>query len=114
MPTDNIPGAAAGARSSPIEIAKGKTDSVQEELAIAGAELELANTALDRNLPPAAKRGDVRKALDQNGIVQQKVDQAADDLAEVTELLEEEIEQRRRLEQELAARAPARGMSENG
>jgi hypothetical protein len=115
MPTDNTPGAASGAGSTPpLEIAKDKTGSVQEELAVAGAELHLANTALDRSLPPAAKDGDVRKALAQNGIVQQKVNQAAEDLAEVTELLEEEIEQRRRLEQELAAREAARGMSENG
>jgi hypothetical protein len=112
---DETHGAAAGADTiTPIEIARDKTDSVQEDLAIAGAELDLTNTALDRSLPPSAKEGDVRKALEQNGVLQQKVTQAAEDLAEVTELLEEEIEQRRRLEQELAARSAARGMSENG
>jgi hypothetical protein len=112
---NDILGAAARADSiAPVEVAKGKTDSVQEELAVASAELDLANTALDHSLPPAAKQGDVRKALDQNGIVQQKVNQAAEDLAEVTELLQEEIEQRRRLEQQLAGRTGPRGMSENG
>lgn len=115
MPTDNTAGAEPGARPSPpIEIARDKTDSVQEELAVAGAELHLTNTALDRSLPSDAKKGDVGKALEQNGKVQQKVNQAAEELAEVTELLEEEIEQRRRLEAELAARTGARGMSENG
>lgn len=94
----------------PIEVAKEKTDAVQEDLAVAGAELHLTNTALDRSLPPGAKHGDVGKALAQNGVVQQKVSQAAEELAEVTELLEEEIAQRQRLEAQLAER----GMSENG
>ena len=103
MPTHINPG-------RPIEVAKDKADAVQEDLAVAGAELHLTNTALDRSLPQSAKQGDVGKALEQNGIVQQKVSQAADELAEVTELLEEEIAERHRLEAQLAQR----GMSENG
>lgn len=115
MPTENIAGAAKGAGAKPpIEIARDKTDTVKEELAVAGAELHLTNTALQRSLPPEAKKGDVGKALEQNGKVQEKVNQAAEELAEVTDLLEEETQQRRRLEAELAARADARGMSENG
>jgi len=104
MPTDNTTGAAAGAESTPIEIAKEKADSVQEDLALAGAELHLTNTALDRGLPQSAKQGDVRKALEQNGAVQQRVSQAAEELAEVTDLLEEEIAERHRLEAQLAQR----------
>ena len=96
--------------SRPIEVAKDKTDAVQEDLAVAGAELHLTNTALDRSLPQSSKQGDVGKALEQNGIVQQKVTQAAEELTEVTELLEEEIAERHRLEAQLAHR----GMSENG
>lgn len=94
----------------PIEVARDKTDAVQEDLAVAGAELHLTNTALDRSLPPSAKHGDVGKALEQNSIVQRKVSQAAEELAEVTELLEEEIAERHRLEAQLAQK----GMSENG
>jgi len=94
----------------PIEVARDKTDAVQDDLAVAGAELHLTNTALDRSLPESARQGDVGKALEQNGVVQQKVTQAAEELAEVTELLEEEIAERHRLEAELAQR----GMSENG
>jgi phosphoglycerate-specific signal transduction histidine kinase len=115
MPTDKTPGAGTGARSTPpIVVAKDKTGTVKDELAVAGAELHLTNTALNRSLPTEAKNGDVGKALEQNGKVQEKVNQAAEDLAEVTELLEEEIQQRQRLEAELAARTGARGMSENG
>lgn len=94
----------------PIEVAKDKTEAVQDDLAVAGAELHLTNTALDRSLPPSVKRGDVDKALAQNGVLQQKVSQAAEELAEVTELLEEEIAERQRLEAKLAQR----DMSENG
>ncbi|MDP3759580.1 MAG: hypothetical protein Q8R01_03550 [Ramlibacter sp.] len=111
MPTHTTVGdGTTAAPARPIEIAKEKADSVQEDLAVAGAELHLTNTALDRSLPQSAKQGDVGKALEQNGIVQQKVSQAAEELAEVTELLEEEIAERHRLEAQLARR----GMSENG
>ncbi len=99
-------GGAAGADSTqPIVQAKARASSVQEDLAIAGAELHLTNTALERSLPDGKKDGDVRKALEQNEVVEQKVQQAAEDLAEVTELLEEEIAQRHRLEEQLARRS---------
>jgi len=103
MPTTINPG-------RPIEVAKDKTEAVQEDLAVASAELHLTNTALDRSLPQSARQGDVGKALEQNGVVQQKVSQAAEELAEVTELLHEEVAERQRLEAQLAHR----DMSENG
>jgi diguanylate cyclase len=85
----------------PIHMAKTKTGAIKEELTVAGAELHLANTALDRSLPPAQKTGDVRKALDQNETVEEKVNRAADELAHVNELLAEEVEERHRLERQL-------------
>jgi phosphoglycerate-specific signal transduction histidine kinase len=107
MPTTINPG-------RPIEVAKDKTDAVQEDLVVAGAELHLTNTALNRSLPQSARHGDVDRALEQNDVVQQKVTQAAEELAEVTELLEEEIAERQRLEAQLEAQLARRGMSENG
>lgn len=88
----------------PIEHAKTKTDSVQKELSVAGAELHLTNTALEKRLPSAQKQGDVRKALDQNAVVESTVNEAAQDLEHVSELLAEEIEQRHRLEGKLRKR----------
>ena len=85
----------------PIHVAKTKTETVKEELTVAGAELHLANTALDRSLPPKQKTGDVRKALEQNEAVEEKVNKAADELDHVNELLAEEIEERHRLERQL-------------
>jgi hypothetical protein len=87
--------------NTPAHEAKARTGQVQEELTLAGAELHLTNTALDKLLPADAKRGEVRKALDENAKVEARVADAAEELEEVTELLEQEILQREALEQEL-------------
>ena len=87
---------------SHIAQAHRKTGEVQQQLELAGAELELTATALDRHLPQAVKHGDVARALEQNAAVEIKVHEAAQELAQVTELLEEEVAQRDRLERELA------------
>jgi diguanylate cyclase len=95
------PSHSADGAFKPIHIAKKKTETVKEDLIVAGAELHLANTALDRSLPAAQKSGDVRKALDQNETVEEKVNKAADELDQVNELLAEEVEERHRLERQL-------------
>lgn len=86
----------------PIQQARDKTREVRQELELAGAELQLTTTILQRALPPRQQAGDVRKAIDQNGAVAANVAEAAGELAEVEALLQQEIEQRRQLEQELA------------
>lgn len=87
----------------PIEHARDKTADVRQDLEVAEAELHLTNTALQRSLPESQKRGDVGKALAQNAQIEDKVQEAAEELAVVTELLEEEVAQRERLERELEA-----------
>ena len=72
-----------------IEAAKNRTDKVQQDLEVASAELSLAHGALDRGLPPAARNGDVAWAIAQNKILELKVQRAAEELEEVTELLEQ-------------------------
>lgn len=72
-----------------IEAAKNRTDKVQQDLEVASAELGLAHGALDRHLPPAARSGDVAWAIAQNKILERKVQRAAEELEEVTELLEQ-------------------------
>ena len=100
------PGASAATQ---IHAAREKTDKVQHDLEVAGAELELTNTALDRKLPPAVKHGDVARALEQNAAIEIKVQEAAQELAEVSDLLEKEVAHRGLLERQLAAagRGPA-------
>lgn len=72
-----------------IEAAKTRTDKVQQDLEVASAELGLAHGALDRSLPPDARKGDVAWAIEQNKILEHKVQRAAEELEEVTELLEQ-------------------------
>ena len=72
-----------------IDVAKTKTDQVQRDLEVASAELGLTHGALERELPPDAKTGDVAWAIEQNKALERKVQQAAEELEEVTELLEQ-------------------------
>lgn len=70
-----------------IEQARTRTGQVQRELEVASAELGLTHGALERELPAHAKKGDVAWAIRQNKALERKVQQAAEDLEEVTELL---------------------------
>jgi hypothetical protein len=72
-----------------IDAAKSKTDQVQRDLEVASAELGLTHGALERELPPDVKTGDVAWAIEQNKVLERKVQQAAEELEEVTELLEQ-------------------------
>jgi hypothetical protein len=72
-----------------LEAARTKTEEVQRDLEVASAELGLTHGALQRQLPPDAKTGDVAWAIQQNKILERKVQQAAEDLEQVTELLEQ-------------------------
>jgi hypothetical protein len=74
---------------SQIEEAKAKTVDVQRELEVASAELGLTHGALERSVPPEVREnGDVAWAIRQNAELERKVQQAAEDLEHVTELLD--------------------------
>ena len=88
----------------PIQQAKEKTREVRQELELAGAELQLTTAILERALPQQHKVGDLRKAMEQNGAVAANVAEASEELAEVEALLAHEIEERQRLEREIAQR----------
>ncbi len=72
----------------PLEEAREKTEQVQQELEVASAELGLAHGALDRHMPAEHRTGDIAWAIAQNAVLEKKVKQAAEDLEQVTELLE--------------------------
>ncbi|HEY8357736.1 MAG TPA: hypothetical protein VIL30_09765 [Ramlibacter sp.] len=74
---------------TPLESACSKTDEVQRELEVASAELGLTHGALDRHLPPDQRTSDVAWAIAQNEALERKVAQAAEDLEQVCELLEQ-------------------------
>lgn len=95
----------AGRRGRPLHRAREKTGRIQQRLAVAGAELELTNSVLDRSLPDSVKSSnDVQRALSQNGVIEEKVQEAAEELQVVKDLLQEEVAERERLERELARR----------
>jgi phosphoglycerate-specific signal transduction histidine kinase len=85
----------------PIEEAASKTAQIQQELQVAEAELQLTNTVLGRAELPAQQEDDARKAVAQNVVIEEKVGEAAEDLQEVTELLQAEVSERERLERQL-------------
>ena len=72
-----------------IEEAKNKTSEVQRDLEVASAELGLTHGALEREIPPEVKQGDVAWAIRQNAELERKVQHAAEELEQVTELLEQ-------------------------
>ena len=91
----------------PLHQARIKTGRVQQDLAVASAELGLTNTVLEHSLPDSVKHSrDVQRVLSQNEVIEIKVQEAADELQQVTALLDEEVAQRERLERELASRPP--------
>ncbi len=73
-----------------VDQARHKTDKVQRDLQVAGAELNLTNTALKHGIPQQVVRDDVARALMQNHAIEEKVEEAVEELAEVTELLDKE------------------------
>lgn len=76
--------------SSPLETARDKTEQVQRDLEVASAELDLAQGALERDIPENVKvQGDVAWAMDQNAEAGRKVQQATEQLEEVNGLLDE-------------------------
>jgi C4-dicarboxylate-specific signal transduction histidine kinase len=92
----------------PLHHARRKTHEVREQLEVASAELGLTNAVLGGSLPDSVKRSsDVQHALSQNEAIEEKVQEAADELQVVTDLLQEEVAERERLEQELARRPPS-------
>lgn len=72
-----------------IDEARAKTEAVQKDLEVASAELGLTHGALERELPGQVKTGDVAWAIEQNAVLERKVQRAAEELEHVTELLEQ-------------------------
>lgn len=100
--------ASAPRMGRPLHRAREKTGKVQQDLAVAGAELGLTNSVLGNQLPESVKRSsDIRRALTQNETIEEKVQEAASELQVVSDLLQEEVAERERLERELASRPGA-------
>lgn len=101
----------AGKPGKRLRRAQRKTVAISSELKVAGGELNLTKSVLEHHMPPGSVSGDVAHALAQQGTIEEKVLEAADELSMVHDLLDEEAAERTRLEQELAhlQRATGRG-----
>ena len=77
----------------PLDAAHAKTVEVQQDLEVASAELGVAHDALERHLPPESRQGDIAWAIAQSAELERKVQQAAEELEHVTELLEQAREE---------------------
>ena len=91
----------------PLYRARRKTNDVRTRLEVASAELGLTNLILGKQQDSVERSSDVQRALNQNEAIEEKVQEAADELQVVTDLLDEEVAERERLERELASRPPA-------
>lgn len=76
-------------QAKPLDTATEITEEVQHQLEVASAELGLAHGALERHLPKEHRQGDVDWAIEQNAALERKVQQAAEELEQVTDLLEQ-------------------------
>ena len=103
MPTQNPnPDALTTSRHTPLARARDQNETVQQAIEKSVAELELINTVLHQELPDHTRSGDVALALEKSSELESRIQQSADDLAEVNDTLSQEIAERNALEKELA------------
>jgi hypothetical protein len=76
-----------------IDDARARTAGVERDLQVVSAELGLTHGALQRHLPHQPQDADVTWAIDQTAVLERKVQQAAQELEEVTELLDQAREE---------------------
>ena len=91
------------APASPLERALDQNTSVQETVESTSAELAVINAVLEVGLPGDVKKGDVAQALKKTDELETKIQDTAQELAEVNDALAQEIDAREALESELAA-----------
>ena len=99
-PPPNDSGAAA--ESTALGRALDVNAAVKDIVEQSAAELVVINTVLKQEIPDDVQIGDVAQALLRTDALEVKISDAAQDLAQVNEVLAQEIDQRIDLERELA------------
>ena len=87
----------------PLVRALHQNDSVKETVKQSGDELLVVNVVLKKGIPDHAVTGELAHALEITGVIEEKIQTSAEDLATVNKLLEHEIDERIALERELLA-----------
>ena len=101
MSQPSLPSDAAPA--TPLERALDQNATVKDTVELSSAELAVINTVLKHELPGDVKKGIVALALQKTDELESKIQDTTHDLAEVNEVLAQEIDARVDLESELAA-----------
>jgi hypothetical protein len=94
-----------------VASAKSTTEKVQEDIQLAEAELHLANLVITNKLADSVSDVDLAQAVAHNEQVEEKLRDAGENLQTVSDLLNSEERDRRRLEQ---ASGEADGLSAAG
>jgi hypothetical protein len=90
------------APATPLERALDQNSNVRDTVELSSAELAVINTVLKHELPGDVIKGVVAQALEKTDELEVKIQETAQDLAEVNQLLAQEIDARMDLEGEVA------------
>lgn len=85
----------------PLDEALSQTQDVRARLDSGAQELFVIKEVLKQELPAEVQTGDVAQALEKHGELEEKVQECADDLQDVTKTLAAEVARRRQLERTL-------------
>ena len=89
--------------AKPLVKALHQNDSVKKTVRQSGHELLVINAVLKKSIPDHAVKGDLAQALEKTEIIEDKIQDSAENLATVNKLLVREIDERIDLERELLA-----------
>lgn len=87
----------------PLDQALAQTQDVQQRLNSGAQELFVLSEVLKQEIPPEARNSDVAQALEKHEALEEKVQECADDLEDVTKALTQEVAKRKKLEKRLDA-----------
>ena len=94
--------ASDAAAATPLERALDQNATVKDTVELSSAELAVINTVLKQELPDEVIKGVVAQALEKTDELEVKIQETAEELAEVNQLLAQEIDARTDLEGEVA------------
>lgn len=87
----------------PLLKALDQNDGVKKVVKRSGDELLVVNAVLKKNIPGSAKQGDLAQALEKTEVIEDNIQESAEELAQVNTLLAHEVDERISLERELLA-----------
>ena len=94
--------ASDAAAATPLERALDQNATVKDTVELSSAELAVINTVLKQELPDDVIKGVFAQALEKTDELEVKIQETAQELAEVNQLLAQEIDARTDLEGEVA------------